>query len=315
MLFRLLALATHVWLRLLGFHRLRRRIGEWRLVFYRMGRGGEPFVLLHGLGSNALSWSAVARRLAKTSRLLVPELSAIGGTRGPRAALDVAGGPAVLAELMRRELAGEPATVVGLSLGGWLAVRLALDEPSLVSRLILIDAAGYREQDWEAIRELVTVESDEDVDQMYRALFRRVPPVFRASRGGFRRVFGSAAVTSLVGKAGSLGEADLYGPEDLARLRMPVGVIWAEHDGLFSADVGREMARHLRNGRFYLVEGAGHGLHWEAPDRLLDALEACRRDLPAVATPSPAADAPPAVPFEAALGRSDPGQNEPSTRP
>ena len=69
----------------------------------------------------------------------------------------------MLADLLRRELAGEPATVVGLSLGGWLAVRLALAEPSLVSRLILIDAGGYREQDWEAIRELVTVESEEDV--------------------------------------------------------------------------------------------------------------------------------------------------------
>ena len=286
MLLRLLALATHVWLRLLGFRRLRRRIGDWRVVFYRMGGGGEPFVLLHGLGSNALSWSPVARRLARTSRLLVPELSAIGGTRGPRAALDVASGPGVLAELLRRELAGEPATVVGLSLGGWLAVRLALAEPSLVSRLILIDAAGYRDQDWESIRELVTVESEEDVDQLYGALFRRVPPVFRVSRAGFRRVFASAAVTSLVGPEGALGETDLYGPEELARLRIPVGVIWAEHDGLFSADIGREMVRHLPNGRFYLVTGAGHGLHWEAPERLLDALEACRRDLPPVAAPA-----------------------------
>ena len=305
MLFRLLALLTHSWLRLLGFQRMRRQIGDWRIVFYRMGRGGEPFVLLHGLGSNALSWSPVARRLARTSRLIVPELSVIGGTRGPRAALDIANGPRVLAELLRRELAGEPATVVGLSLGGWHAVRLALAEPSLVSRLILIDAAGYREQDWEAIRELVTVETEEDVDHLYGALFRRVPPVFRASRAGFRRVFGSAAVTSLVGKDGALGEADLYGPEDLARLRMPVGVIWAEHDGLFSAAVGREMASHLADGRFYLVEGAGHGLHWEAPARLLDALEACRRDLPAVAPPSPAALAAPRPMDEASKpGRS-----------
>jgi pimeloyl-ACP methyl ester carboxylesterase len=284
-LLRLLALATHVWLRLLGFHRLRRRIGDWKVVFYRMGRGAEPFVLLHGLGSNALSWSPVARRLAKTSRLLVPELSTIGGTRGPRPALDVASGPRVLAELLRRELAGEPATIVGLSLGGWLAVRLALEEPSLVSRLILIDAAGYREQDWEAIRSLVTVESDEDVDRLYAALFRRVPRVFRFSRAGFRRIFSSPAVTSLVGVEGALGEADLYGAEDLARLHVPVGVIWAEHDGLFDAAVGREMAGNIPGARFYLVPGAGHGLHWEAPDALLAALDACRRDLPALARP------------------------------
>jgi hypothetical protein len=46
------------------------------------------------------------------------------------------------------------------------------------------------------------------------------------------------------------------------------------------------MAGHIPGARFYLVEGAGHGLHWEAPGRLLAALDACRRDLPAVARPA-----------------------------
>jgi pimeloyl-ACP methyl ester carboxylesterase len=282
MLMRLLALASHFGLRLLGFQRLRRRIGDWSVVFYRLGRGGEPVVLLHGLGSNALSWSPVARRLGRRDRLIVPELSRLGGTRGPQAGLDIATGAKVVAELLRRELAGEPATVVGLSMGGWTAVRLALDEPALVSRLVLIDAAGYREQDWEAIRTLVTVQTRDDVDVLYRALFRRVPRLFRLSRGTFQQVFASPAVTSVLDR---LSEDDLYGPEDLARLEMPVGIIWAEHDGLFSAEVGREMARHLRNGRFYLVEGVGHALHWEVPAELISALERCRADLPLKPSP------------------------------
>ena len=171
--------------------------------------------------------------------------------------------------------------MVGLSLGGWIAVRLALEEPALVARLVLIDAGGYREQDWEAIRTLVTVDTMDDVDALYRALFRRVPRIFRLSRGAFRKVFASPAVTAVLER---LSEDDLYGPEDLARLEMPVGVVWAEHDGLFSAAVGREMATHLRNGRFYLVEGAGHALHWEMPDRLIAALERCREELPAPAS-------------------------------
>jgi pimeloyl-ACP methyl ester carboxylesterase len=278
MLMRLLGLVTHVWLRLLGFRRLRRRIGDWRLVFYRKGRGGEPWVLLHGLGSNALSWSPVARHLAPGSRVLIPELSRLGGSVGPKAGLSVTEGVPVLAELLRRELAGEPATIVGLSLGGWMAVRLALAEPSLVARLILIDAGGYREQDWESIRALVTIRDDGDVERLYGALFRRVPWLFRLSRTTFRRVFQSPVVTGVLDE---LGESDLYGPEELARLRVPVGVIWGEHDGLFDAAVGREIARHARAGAFYLVRDAGHGLHWEAPERLVQAMEDAQRELPA----------------------------------
>jgi len=280
---RLLALITHVWLTLLGFRRLRRQLGEWSLVFYRKGRGGEagvgePWVLLHGLGSNALSWSPVARHLAPGSRVLIPELSRLGGSRGPRPGLDVTEGAKAVAELLRRELAGEPATVVGLSLGGWMAVRLALAEPALVSRLILIDSGGYRDQDWEAIRSLVTIRDDADVERLYGALFRRVPWIFRLSRTTFRRVFQSPVVTGIMA---DLQESDLFGPEDIARLQMPVGVIWGEHDGLFSAAVGRQIAGAARHGAFYLVPGVGHGLHWEAPRQLVAAMEEAERELPA----------------------------------
>jgi pimeloyl-ACP methyl ester carboxylesterase len=279
---RLLALVTHVWLRLLGFRRLRRQVGEWRMVFYRKGRGGErevgePWVLLHGLGSNALSWSAVARHLAPGSRVIIPELSRLGGSRGPRAGLAVAEGARVVAELLRRELAGEPATVVGLSLGGWTAVRLALAEPALVSRLVLVDSGGYRDQDWDAIRALVTIRDDADVGRLYGALFHRVPWLFRLSRSSFRRVFQSPVVKGVMD---DLAETDLFGPQELARLQMPVAVIWGEHDGLFSAAVGRQIARHA-HGPFYLVSGVGHGLHWEAPERLVAAMEEARRELPA----------------------------------
>jgi len=291
---RLLAVVTHGLLRGLGFQRLRRRLGDWSLVFYRKGRGGEPWVLLHGLGSNAISWTPVARHLAPDSRVLIPELSRLGGSRGPRAGLAVDEGARVIAELLRRELAGEPATVVGLSLGGWLAVRLALLEPSLVARLILIDAAGYRDQDWDSIRSLITVEDEAGVDRLYGALFQRVPWIFRRSRATFRKVFASPVVRGVISE---LREADLFGPDELARLEMPVGVIWAEHDGLFSAAVGRQIARHANGAPFYLVPGVGHALHWEDPQRLVEAMEDCRRELPSraaapVASMTPAGDAP-----------------------
>ena len=156
--------------------------------------------------------------------------------------------------------------------------RYRWNEPALVSRLILIDSGGYRDQDWEAIRSLVTIRDDADVERLYGALFRRVPWIFRLSRTTFRRVFQSPVVTGIMA---DLQESDLFGPEDIARLQMPVGVIWGEHDGLFAAAVGRQIARAARHGAFYLVPGAGHGLHWEAPRQLVAAMEEAERELPA----------------------------------
>ena len=88
-------------------------------------------------------------RLRRSCRMVVPELSALGGTKCPGDGLGVAASGEILQELMEREFGSRPVTLLGLSLGGWMAVRLALAHPERVSRLVLVDAGGYRDQDWE----------------------------------------------------------------------------------------------------------------------------------------------------------------------
>ena len=125
---------------------------------------------------------------------------------------------------------------------------------------------------------MVTVRNEADVERLYGALFHRVPLLFKLSRTTFRRVFQSPVVTGILE---NLAEHDLFGPEDIARLQVPVAVIWGEHDGIFSEAVGRQIARHASDGAFYLVSDVGHGLHWEAPQRLVEAMEEAQRELPA----------------------------------
>src|SRR5947209_4875141 len=162
MLVQLFNRVTALYLRLLGAERRTLRLnletGPVSLVYYVVGpAGGEPWVLLHGLGSVAATWAPVMRRLRRSCRMLVPELSALGGTRCPGDGLGIAPAVEILRTLIDRELGGRPVTLAGISLGGWMAVRLALEHPERVSRLALIDAGGYRDQDWEAIQSLVAV--------------------------------------------------------------------------------------------------------------------------------------------------------------
>lgn len=290
MLLRLYASAARLGLRLAGARRCRleARLEEEdgngtaiSMVYYRLGpAGGEPWVLLHGLGAVAATWLPVIRLLRRGCRILIPELSATGGTRSPRAGLGVRQGALMTARLIEAELGGRsaaPATVAGISLGGWVAVRLALSRPDLVSRLVLIDAGGYREQDWDTVRRLVRVKDLAGIDRLYEALFTRVPWMLRVSRQGFLRNYTSPSVTETLD---DLQETDTFTDEDLARLSMPTALLWGEHDGLFQAEVARAMAAALPAPYLEVIPGCGHAVHFECPDRLVEALERFRRRFP-----------------------------------
>jgi pimeloyl-ACP methyl ester carboxylesterase len=299
-LLRLFALWTTLALRRLGARRFRREIGAVSLATYRVGPpDGEPWLLLHGLGSTALSWSALLPPLSAECRLLVPELSELGGTGAPGGALAVQEGVATLARLIAAEFPGRRVTIAGLSLGGWMAVRLALARPDLVARLVLIDAGGYRDQDWNEIERLVRIESLEGVDRLYGALFVRAPWPFRWSRRGFLAAYTSRAVTSVLG---ALAAADTFDERDLARLACPTALVWGERDGLFAARVGQAMAAAVPSSRFYLLPGCGHAVHWECPRAMVEAVLDFRRRHPVTPFRPRRARPEPAAPPEVAHG-------------
>jgi pimeloyl-ACP methyl ester carboxylesterase len=304
MLLRLYVVATALYLMLTGARRHRLQEGEVSLVYYRVGRRArrqgsqspdrraapaEPWLLLHGLGSVAATWGQVLRALAPDCELIVPELSALGGTRSPLGALAPAEAAPLLARLIEQVYDGRPVTVAGLSMGAWMAVRLALSRPDLVGRLVLIDAAGYRNQDWERIDRLVRVRDLGGVDRLYQALFHKTPWLMRLSRAGFLRAYTSPSVVNLLD---ALSEPDTYRRRDLARLGMPMALVWGEHDGLFTLEVARAMAAAVPRSRLYVLPACGHAVHIECPAALIGALQQVRRDLPAASYSAPREAAP-----------------------
>jgi pimeloyl-ACP methyl ester carboxylesterase len=274
MLLRLVRHLVALYLRLLGARRHVLEAGPVSLVYYSIGPAdGEPWLVLHGLGSIAASWSPVMRRLRRSCRLLVPELSALGGTRSPGDGLGVPAAVEVLTALIDREAGSRPVTLLGLSLGGWMAVRLALAHPERVARLALVDIAGYRDQDWKRIQSLVAVRDLAGVDRLYRALFVAAPWLMRLSRATFLRVYTSPAVRNVLA---GLTEADTFDDADLAALRMPAVVIWAADDGLFTLETGRAIAAALPRASLEIVPRCGHAIHMECPGALNAALQRFR---------------------------------------
>lgn len=274
MLLYLFSLLTRYWLTLNGARRKHLRVGSVRLVYYVLGpEDGEPWVLLHGLGSVAATWGKTLFRLKRDCRLVIPELSSFGGSKIPGAALDVQQTVKVVSRLLEKEFR-RPATAAGLSLGGWAAVRLALARPELVARLVLVNTGGYREQDWDAIETLVRVNDMAGVERLYEAFFVRTPFIMEHSRGGFLQAYTSPVVQGVLDR---LTPEDTFDDADLRQLRMPVALIWGEHDGLFRLAGARAMAEALPDATLEVLDGCGHAIHLECPDRLADAMLRARR--------------------------------------
>lgn len=275
MLLYLFSLLTQYLLSLTGARRKRLRVGSVRLVYYVLGpEDGEPWVVLHGLGSVAATWGKTLFRLRRDCRLIVPELSSFGGSEIPGHALGIQDGAKVVARLIEKEFGRRPVTVAGLSLGGWLAVRLALARPELVARLVLVNTGGYRQQDWGAIEQLVRVNDMSGVERLYGAMFVRIPWIMEHSRGGFLQAYTSPVVQGVLDR---LTPEDTFDDEDLRQLRMPTALIWGDRDGLFRIEGARAMAEALPDATLEVLEGCGHAVHLECPERLADAMQQARR--------------------------------------
>lgn len=110
------------------------------MILHAVERGeGRPVVLLHGLYGQAQNFGAVQRRLATGRRVIALDLRNHG--RSPRA--PVMGYPAMAEDVLEtlRALGALPAALVGHSMGGKVAMAVALDAPAAVSRLLIADIA------------------------------------------------------------------------------------------------------------------------------------------------------------------------------
>jgi pimeloyl-ACP methyl ester carboxylesterase len=125
-----------------GFEERFAEVKGCRLRYFLGGpEGGPPLVLVHGLGGAAANWVDLAPLVAEQRRVLVPELPG-HGLSTPLAAVP---NLAVFADRIRILAEREhmlPAALVGHSLGGVVALRLARQQPEAVTALVLTAAAG-----------------------------------------------------------------------------------------------------------------------------------------------------------------------------
>lgn len=114
--------------------------GRWANVV-ELGEG-PPILFVHGLSGCWQNWLAQLPAFAERHRVIAVDLPGFGGSERPAREITIAGYAAFLDRLCDLLGVDEPLTVVGNSMGGFVAAELALTVPARVERLVLVSAAG-----------------------------------------------------------------------------------------------------------------------------------------------------------------------------
>jgi pimeloyl-ACP methyl ester carboxylesterase len=229
---------------------------------------GAPLLLLHG-GAGPLSVDGFADLLASSRpvRVLTPTHPGFNGAPRPPA-LDGIGTLAQLYAGLLDELDLADVTVVGNSIGGWIAAELALLASPRVARVVLVDAVGI-EVPGHPVVDFFALTMDEVAQHSYyepgrfRLDVDALPPAAREVMAGNR-----AALAVYGGRA--MADPTLRGR--LADVKPPTLVIWGEADRIADAHYGRAYAAAIPGAEFTLLRRTGHVPQLETPELLRDTL-------------------------------------------
>ncbi|MFZ5480047.1 MAG: alpha/beta fold hydrolase [Myxococcota bacterium] len=267
-------------------------VGGVDVAYVDSGGRGEPIVFVHGLSSYLSFWEYQLPHFAKSHRVLAIDLPGYGQSGRPDAPCT----PPWYADVVSDWMAtvGVPrATVVGHSMGGQIAVQLALSHPDRVDRLVLSAPAGFERfspgagrfmrEFWTESRALES--SEEQVRANFTAMvFNRVDDGVerlireRVQLGKHPRFAGTSVAVS----RSVAGMLDFPILDRAAEVRVPVLVVYGTDDRMipnpvFTGGRTRAIAETAKNAfpdaRLVLVPGAGHTVHHDAPDAFNEAME------------------------------------------
>ena len=234
-----------------------------------VGGEGPVLVLLHGAGDQAGTWFRVAPALARTHRLIVPDLAGHGGSAPAAGPIEIRQVLEAAEAVIGRLANGDRVALAGNSLGAWVAMLIAQRHPERVAVAVCIDGGAIKGSNLHArILPADREQARESVAQTRDPGSAPVPgfvldDVVRQARVGPLARFAATADTM---------EAYTRSEAELAALATPVGLIWGESDRLVPLDYAERMARALPHVKLFTIPKCGHVPQIECPDRLLAAL-------------------------------------------
>lgn len=245
---------------------------------YEERGSGPAIVLVHGHPFDRAMWVGQLDSLRDAFRVVAPDLPGYGESTPRGETITPRGLADAVVELMDA-IEVDRATVVGLSLGGLVAMELGLGSPERVSGLVLTatTAAPLTPEEAETRRSTAAqLERDGMFDHALEMAGRLFGPAARRDPQLVLDVLGTMLTTSPAGASAALrGRAERPAYDRLLRdLRVPVLVVAGDADSFSTAEVTAQLVASLPDPEVLILPGVGHLPNLEAPDRFDAAVRA-----------------------------------------
>jgi pimeloyl-ACP methyl ester carboxylesterase len=233
-----------------------------------VGGSGPVLVLLHGAGDQAGAWSRLAPQLVRTYTLIVPDLAGHGASEpqvGPIAISRILGGAQAVIEQLAE---GRRVTIVGNSLGAWIAMLVGHRHPEWVERIVAVNGGALKGSNAEAV--VVPKSLAEARAAMTQLRDASSPPVPEFVLRDVVRQAARGPLARFVATADTMEQWTLDGR--LAELKPPVTLLWGASDRIMPLEYANRMLAELPAARLVTIEKCGHVPQLECPEKLLAAL-------------------------------------------
>ena len=232
-----------------------------KIRYLEAGDAAKPTViLLHGLGAQAESWQLNIAALSQNYRVIAPDQVGFGKSDKPLLKYRVGTYVDFLDKFMA-ELKIEKASLVGNSMGGWIAGLMAIKYPNRVEKIVLADAAGIvpANVNTDEIYQLNNSTRDEIRANLKRifanpmlqnneALVDQFMTQRIASNDGY-------TINSIIE---SIKRKEDFLNERLGEIKKPTLIIWGKQDGLLPVSDAAVFNKGIANSQLVIFDNCGH---------------------------------------------------------
>ena len=236
-------------------------------LYYEVSGKGQPLLLIHGLGASTRDWEFQVPEFSRTYQVITFDLRGHGQSDKPPGPYTIPLSASDTAGLLKALGVG-PAHIVGLSLGGAVAFQLAVDSPSLLRTIVIVNSgpAGFRDtpEDRLGLEQRIQIVKQQGMRAMGQVLSQRLfpKPEHASLRATFVERWAENDPRAYMDATRALDGWDVT--DKLGSIRTPTLVISADQDYTPVA-VKETYVKLMPNARLVVIPDAHHATPMEQP--------------------------------------------------